>query len=68
MTAVTAALRQETERLPQPILRQRCFDTDGLMADRVLELYATGQQGDAAVGIGTLGTILQVAFDGTTDV
>ena len=53
--------------IPQHIVRQRGFDMHRLMGHRMLEIDAAGHERDAAVGVGTSCTVLQVAPDGETD-
>ena len=52
---------------PQIVVGQRCHDMDGLFGDGMDKRHLVRQQRDAAVGIASLGSILQVAFDGTAD-
>lgn len=37
-------------------------DGNRLVADRVLKCHTVGMKGDAAIGVGTGGTVFQIAF------
>ena len=54
------------ECLPERVVGNGGFDGDGLLGDGVDELHTTGHQRDAAIGVGTWGSVLKVTLDGTT--